>query len=109
MGGVRKEALPKKLGRRLPPYDIGMVLPARLAIERELHGRGYGRDLMIAAVEEAAVAGQHAAARFIAVDPIDAQTRRFCAKYGFADLPDDPGGRMFMRIDEAIATLSDNT
>ena len=69
-------------------------------------GQGHGRDLLVAAVEEAAAAGQHAAARFIAVDPIDENARRFYAKFGFLDIRGDAGERMFMRIDRAIATFS---
>ena len=103
MGGV---GLPRKLGRGLPVYEIGMVLLARLAITREYQGQGHGRDLLVAAVEEAAAAGQHAAARFIAVDPIDENARRFYAKFGFLDIRGDAGERMFMRIDQAIATFS---
>lgn len=106
MGGVNRESLPRKLGRGLPVYEIGMVLLARLAITREYQGQGHGRDLLVAAVEEAAAAGQHAAARFIAVDPIDENARRFYAKFGFLDIRGDAGERMFMRIDRAIATFS---
>ena len=76
MGGVLRESLPHKLGRGLPVFEIGMVLLARLAITREYQGQGYGRDLLVAAVEEAAVAGEHAAARFIAVDPISTLLRQ---------------------------------
>lgn len=107
MGGVHRESLPYRLGRGLPVYEIGMVLLARLAIEREHQGQGHGRDLLVAAVEEAAAAGQHAAARFIAVDPIDENARRFYAKFGFLDIRGDAGERMFMRIDQAIATFTE--
>jgi GNAT superfamily N-acetyltransferase len=107
MGGIRRESLPHKLGRGLPLYEIGMVLLARLAIASGYQGQGYGRDLLIAAVEEAAAAGQHAAARFIAVDPIDENARRFYAKFGFIDIRGDAGERMFMRIDQAIATFTE--
>jgi len=105
MGGVRKAALPPRYGRGLPGYEIGMVLLARLAIARSHHGEGLGRDLLIEAIERAATAGQHAAARFIAVDPIDEHARTFYEVFGFKPVGGDDGGRMYLRIDEALAAL----
>lgn len=105
MGGVRREALPARYGRGLPRYEIGMVLLARLAVAQDRQGQGLGRDLLIEAIERAAMAGQHAAARFIAVDPIDENARSFYAAFGFRPVPGDPEGRMYLRIDEALAAL----
>jgi GNAT superfamily N-acetyltransferase len=105
MGGVLREALPVRYGRGLPRYEIGMVLLARLAVAHARQGRGLGRDLLIEAIERAATAGQHAAARFIAVDPIDENARSFYAAFGFQPVAGDTGGRMYLRIDEALAAL----
>jgi GNAT superfamily N-acetyltransferase len=105
MGGVRREALPTRYGRGLPKFDIGMVLLARFAITVERQGRGLGRDLLIEAIERAADAGTHVAARFIAVDPIDEAARAFYAKFGFRLVEGDMEGRMYLRIDEALAAL----
>jgi predicted N-acetyltransferase YhbS len=105
MGGVVKAELPRRLGRGLPGYQIGMVLLARLAIDAVHHGEGLGRDLMIDAVAHAAAAGQHASARFIAVDPIDESARRFYRRFGFTDIDGDALGRMFIRIDDALASF----
>ena len=105
MGGVIKDELPRRLGRGLPGYQIGMVLLARLAVDSRHQGEGLGRDLMIDAIVHAAAAGQHAAARFIAVDPINESARAFYARFGFRDIEGDERGRMFMRIDEALASF----
>ena len=105
MGGVRKEALPTRYGRGLPKFDIGMVLLARFAIADERQGQGLGRDLLIEAIERAADAGTHVVARFIAVDPIDEAARAFYAKFGFRLVEGDVEGRMYLRIDEALAAL----
>ncbi len=105
MGGVRKEVLPARYGRGLPKFDIGMVLLARFAIADERQGQGLGRDLLIEAIERAADAGTHVAARFIAVDPIDEAARAFYAKFGFRLVEGDVEGRMYLRIDEALAAL----
>jgi GNAT superfamily N-acetyltransferase len=106
MGGVRKKALPLRYGRGLPGFDIGMVLLARFAIADTQQGQGLGRDLLIEAIERAADAGMQVAARFIAVDPIDEAARAFYAKFGFRQVGGDAGGRMYLRIDEALAALN---
>jgi len=105
MGGVVKDELPRRLGRGLPGYQIGMVLLARLAIDIGHQGEGLGRDLMVDAVIHAAAAGQHAAARFIAVDPTDDSARHFYERFGFTNIAGDEHGRMYLRIDEALASF----
>jgi GNAT superfamily N-acetyltransferase len=107
MGGVAKDELPRRLGRGLPGYQIGMVMLARLAIEAGHQGEGLGRDLLIDAVLHAAAAGQYAAARFIAVDPIDESARRFYSRFGFTDIEGDERGRMYIRIDDALASFEE--
>ncbi|MGI8751815.1 MAG: GNAT family N-acetyltransferase [Acidimicrobiales bacterium] len=108
MGGVKSEALPGKYRRGLPDYDIGMVLLGRLAVNGGHHGQGIGRDLMIDAIRSAAQAGAHVAARFISVDPIDEAARAFYKKFGFKEVPGDSAGRMFLRLDAAMALLDDD-
>lgn len=108
MGGVVKEDLPRRLGRGLPSYQIGMVLLARLAVDRSHQGEGLGRDLLIDAVIQAAAAGQYAAARFIAVDPVDDRARRIYRRFDFQEVKGDEPGRMYIRIDDALATLEES-
>lgn len=108
MGGVSVDKLPRRIGRGLPHYDIGMVLLGRLALDASSQRQGLGRDLLIDAVYRAATAGESAAARFIAVDPIDESARSFYGAFGFLDVPGDEHGRMFMRIDEALAAFDES-
>jgi GNAT superfamily N-acetyltransferase len=105
MGGVRVDQPPRRFGRGLPRYDIGMVLLGRLAIDTSSQGQGLGRDLLIDAIYRAAIAGESAVARFIAVDPIEEAARCFYSAFGFLDVPGDDHGRMFLRIDEALAAF----
>lgn len=107
MGGVRREALPARYGRGLPGYEIGMVLLARFAIADDHQGRGLGRDLLIEAIERAADAGMQVAARFVAVDPIDEGAREFYARFAFKQVEGDSGGRMYIRIEDALAALGE--
>jgi predicted N-acetyltransferase YhbS len=107
MGGVIKDDLPRRLARGLPACQIGMVLLACLAIDSGHQGEGLGRDLVVDAIAHAAAAGQHAAARFIAVDPIDEAARRFYSRFGFTNIGGDPHSRMYIRIDEALASFEE--
>jgi predicted N-acetyltransferase YhbS len=107
MGGVRRQELPPRYGRGLPSYEIGMVLLARLAVAERHQGSGLGRDLLVEAIERAAAAGQHAAARFIAVDPIDEHARSFYGAFGFRRVDGDNADRMYLRIDEALAAIDE--
>ncbi len=107
MGGVRREELPPRCGRGLPRYEIGMVLLARLAIHQGNQGTGMGRALLIEAIERAAAAGEHAAARFISADPIDENAQSFYSAFGFRPVSGDDRGRMYLRIDEALAALAE--
>lgn len=106
MGGAQREELPRSYGRGLPRFEIGMVLLARLAIGADYHGEGLGRDLLVDAIVQATVAGEHAAARFIAVDPIDEAARAFYRHFGFRDVEGDERRRMYLRIDEALESLA---
>ncbi len=107
MGGVNVEKLPKKLARGLPKFDIGMVLLGRLAISSKVQRQGLGRDLMADAILHASLAGDNAAARFISVDPIDESARGFYAAFGFQDIGGDELGRMYLRIIDAVAALTE--
>ena len=108
MGGVSVDNLPRRMGRGPSRYDIGMVLLGRLALDVSLQGQGLGRDLLIDAIYRAATAGESAAARFVAVDPIDESARSFYRAFGFVDVPGDEHGRMFTRIDEVLAVFDES-
>jgi len=107
MGGVRRQQLPPRYGRGLPDVEIGMVLLGRLAVDTRQQSQGLGRDLLVDAVLQALAAGEYAAARFIAVDPIDEAARGFYQHFGFRDVPGDEHRRLFMRLDEIRASLEE--
>jgi predicted N-acetyltransferase YhbS len=90
MGSVLRADAPAKLVRGLPAYPIGMVLLARLAVDRSEQGQGIGGLLLSEALRKAVAAGEAAAARFVVVDPIDDKAAKFYAHYGFAAVPGRP-------------------
>src|SRR6202034_274549 len=46
MASVPRDAFPKKYVRGLPPYDLPLILLARLAVDRRFAGRGLGHALI---------------------------------------------------------------
>lgn len=105
MGSVERLAAPSRLVRGLPRHPVPMVLLARLAIDAAAQGQGLGASLLFEALHRAALAAEHAAARLIAVDPIEDDARRFYERWGFRPVEDDSGGRMFVRTRDALASF----
>ena len=105
MGSITAVDAPRRLVRGLPRHPVPMVLLARLAIAEDRHGQGLGVSLLFEALHRAALAAEHAAARLIAVDPIDDQARGFYQRFGFRPVEGDPFGRLFLRTRDALASF----
>jgi len=104
MGSVLRAEAPAKLVRGLPAYPVGMVLFARLAVDRTDHGKGLGALLLAEALRKAVVAGDAAAARLVVVDAIDDAAARFYERFGFVTTPDHPH-RLYRRMKDIRASL----
>lgn len=105
MGSVRRADAPAKLVRGLPQYPVGMVLLARLAVDRTAQGRGLGATLLAEALRKAVAAGDAAAARLIVVDAVDDAAARFYMRYGFVAVPDH-SLRLYRRMKDVRASLA---
>lgn len=108
MGSVRRAAAPARLVRGLPAYPVGMVLLARLAVDRSEQGKGLGALLLAEALRKAIVAGDAAAARLVVVDAIDDDAARFYERYGFIAAPEHPR-RMFRRMNDIRTSIGSQT
>lgn len=104
MGSVLRQNAPAKLVRGLPNYPVGMVLLARLAVDRRHQGSGVGRLLLAEALRKAVTAGEAAAARLVVVDAIDPSAARFYSRHGFISLPEQPL-RLYRRMKDIRASL----
>jgi len=104
MGSVLRADAPAKLVRGLPAYPVGMVLLARLAVDRLEQGKGLGALLLAEALRKAIVAGEAAAARLVVVDAIDEAAARFYQRHGFTRTPDDEL-RLYRRMKDVRASL----
>jgi GNAT superfamily N-acetyltransferase len=104
MGSVRRADAPPKLVRGLPSYPVGMVLLARLAVDRGSQSRGFGALLLAEALRKAVTAGEGAAARLVVVDATDEQAAQFYARHGFIAVPEYPS-RLFRRMKDVRMSL----
>lgn len=104
MGSVQRSDAPARLVRGLPGYPVGMVLIARLAIDRTEQGAGLGKRLLADTLRMAVLAGESVAARLIAVDAIDEQAARFYRQHGFTETLDHPL-RLYRRMKDVRASL----
>ena len=104
MGSVLRAEAPAKLVRGLPAYPVGMVLLARLAVDRREQGKGVGALLLAEALRKSVAAGEAAAARLVIVDAIDDAAVRFYERFGFAAAPNHPY-RLYRRMKDLRASL----
>lgn len=100
---VRRVDVPARVGRGSPDA-IPAILLARMALDRSLHGRGLGGQLLLDALERAVDASARAAARLVVVDAIDEHAASFYAHYGFRPCPDPR--RLVRKTSEIAAALS---
>jgi GNAT superfamily N-acetyltransferase len=85
MGSVNRADAPVRLVRGMPGYPVGMVLIARLAVDRTEQGAGLGTRLLADALRMALVAGESVAARLVVVDAVDERAARFYRRHGFTE------------------------
>ena len=101
---LRRADVPQGIGRGSPEV-IPAILLARLALDRSLHGKGLGGELLLDALERAVDASTRAAPRFIVVDAIDEAAVHFYRRFGFRSWPDSH--RLLRKTSEVAAALHD--
>jgi predicted N-acetyltransferase YhbS len=88
----------------MPGYPVGMVLLARLAVDRSEQGMGRGALLLAEALRKAVAAGEAVAARLVVVDAIDEQAVSFYQRHGFIPAPEHPL-RLYRPMSDIRASL----
>jgi GNAT superfamily N-acetyltransferase len=86
---IEREALTKKQGRGLPDR-MSCYLIARLALDRSLHGRRLGSQLLASALTRAAIGACDLGGRYVIVDAIDDAAASFYCHHGFEPIPSRP-------------------
>ena len=82
---VPRDRFPKKYVRGLPPYDLPLILLARLAVDRRFSGKGLGHALISEAFKIALRVADEVGCRCMITDAYRDRTDWY-AKYGFVAL-----------------------
>jgi GNAT superfamily N-acetyltransferase len=107
MSSVPRDAFPKKYVRGLPPYDLPLILLARLAVDRRFAGRGLGHALISEALRISLRVAEEVGCRSIITDVYRDRVSWY-ARYGFVPIeggaPTGPQ-RMFLDVRTVRACL----
>src|SRR5712692_6140958 len=82
---VPRDAFPKKYVRGLPPYDLPLILLARLAVDRRFAGRGLGHALISEALRISLRVADEVGCRCIITDAYRDRVSWY-ARYGFVPI-----------------------
>lgn len=95
---IDRGEFPEELIKKLPSTYINLptVLLGRLAVDSKYQGKGYGKFLLINALNEALELSKRVGILAMVVEPIDNAAEKFYAEYGFILLPGT--GKMFITI-----------
>jgi len=96
-GQIERAALPRPQQRNKPD-PVPATLLGQLAVDSAWQGRGYARSLLHFALRTALRASRDVGSFGVFTHPLDDQARAFYARWGFQDLPFDPGGAMIVRM-----------
>jgi GNAT superfamily N-acetyltransferase len=103
-GAIDAESLPAKQAKKLPRHALPVILLARLAVDRGVHGRGLGgfllRDALTRSLDLSDKLGIHA----VVVDALDAEAKAFYERFGFVPLTDDEM-RLFLPLSTIRAAV----
>jgi predicted N-acetyltransferase YhbS len=94
---ISRAFLPKSAQRNQPDPLPAMLL-GQLAIDRRYQGRGYARSLMWFALKTSIRFSKDIGCFAVLTHPLDDELRVFYQRFGFEDLPYDPGRAMIVRI-----------
>jgi predicted N-acetyltransferase YhbS len=85
-GAIAVDGLPKQQAKKLPKHALPVVLLARLAVDRSVHGKELGgfllRDALTRSLELSETIGVHA----VVVDALDDEAKAFYERFGFLAL-----------------------
>ena len=97
--------MPADLARKFPKYSEGIpaTLIGRLAVDAAYLGEGWGKKLLMNALQTAHKTAGQVASAFVIVRAIDDEAFKFYARYGFIAMPSDPR-RLFLPM-STIAKL----
>lgn len=94
---IERAFLPKPQQRNRPD-PIPVTLLGQLAVHNDHQGRGHARSLLQFALKAALRASRDIGSFGVITHPLDDGVRTFYARWGFQELPFDPGRAMIVRM-----------
>jgi GNAT superfamily N-acetyltransferase len=88
-GSVHRHESPRRIATGLANHPIGVVLLARLAVDRTYQGMGLGKALLFDALSRVEEAADIVGVRAVLVHAIDEAARRFYLHFEFEPSPVD--------------------
>jgi len=88
-GSVHKHESPPRIAKGLANHPVGIVLLARLAVDRTHQGQGLGKALLFDALSRIEEAADIVGIRAVLVHAIDESARNFYLHFGFEESPVD--------------------
>jgi GNAT superfamily N-acetyltransferase len=98
-GSVRKQEAPARIAKGLANHPIGIILLARLAVDKTERGAGLGGALLKDALMRAVHGAEIISARAVLVHAIDDDAKSFYKHFGFENCPVDPMHLMLLLKD----------
>ena len=89
-GSVHKHESPRRIAKGLANHPIGVVLLARLAVDRSQQGKGLGKALLFDALSRIEEAADIVGVRAVLVHATDEAARRFYRHFEFEESSADP-------------------
>ena len=89
-GSVHRHESPQRIAKGLANHPIGVVLLARLAVDKSQQGKGLGKALLFDALSRIEEAADIVGVRAVLVHAIDDAARRFYLHFEFEESPVDP-------------------
>lgn len=100
---VEREQMPRRIGRGAP-RQIPAILLAKLALDRDVQGRGLGSDLLVRALEMIVEVARVAGGKLVVVDAIDDSAWHFYEHHDFDATPGNPL-RLVKKLSTVAATV----
>ena len=98
-GSVQKHEAPERIAQGIANHPVGVILLARLAVDKSEHGKGLGKALLRDALGRIAQAADVVGVRSVLVHAIDEAARKFYLHHGFQPSPVDPMQLMMLMKD----------
>jgi GNAT superfamily N-acetyltransferase len=98
-GSVLKHEAPERIAQGVANHPVGVILLARLAVDRIEHGKGLGKALLRDALARIAQAADVVGVRAVMVHAINDSARDFYLHHGFQPSPVDPMALMMLMKD----------